>query len=47
MLSRVGDEIIYPFQKFNVSNVEVCEWIKKIISHFKMDVITYPGWDQG
>ena len=29
----------------NGATVEVQEWISKYISHFIMDVITYPRWD--
>ena len=39
------DEIIYPFPNFNGSTVEVWEWINNFITHFIIDVITYPGWD--
>ena len=42
MLSKVGDEITYPFPNYNGFTVEVWEWISKFTSHFIMDVITYP-----
>ena len=45
MLSKVRDEITYPFLNFNGETVEVKEWISNYILHFIMDVITYPCWD--
>ena len=37
-------EVAYPFRNFNGWNVQVLEWIS-FISHFIMNVITYPYWD--
>ena len=45
ILSKVWDEITYPFPNFNACTVEVWEWISDFISHFIMDVITYRHWD--
>ena len=45
MPGNMGDEITYPFLNFNGCTVEVKEWISNSISHFIMDVITYPFWD--
>ena len=45
MLSKVWDEITYPFPNFNSSTVEVWEWMNNFIPHFMMDVITYQDWD--
>ena len=45
MLSKVWDEITYPFLEFNGETVEVLEWISSYIPHFIMDVIAYPCWD--
>ena len=42
MLSKVWDEITYPFPNFNGCTVEVWEWISNCISPFIMDVITHP-----
>ena len=44
MLSKVIDEITYPFQNFNRTTVEIWEWLRNFIFHFLMDVITYPFW---
>ena len=45
MPSKVSDEITYTFLNFKGATVEVKEWISNYISHFIMDVITYPCWD--
>ena len=45
MPNEVQDEITYPFPLYNGYTVEVSEWISDFISHFIMDVITYPCWD--
>ena len=45
MLSKVLDEISYPFLNFNGWTVEVKEWINNFIPYFIMDVIIYPCWD--
>ena len=37
-------EVAYPFRNFNGWNIQVLEWIS-FISHFIMNVITYPYWD--
>ena len=37
-------EVAYPFCNCNGWNVQVLEWIS-FISHFMMNVITYPYWD--
>ena len=37
-------EVAYPFRNLNGWNVQVLEWIS-FISHFIMNVITYPYWD--
>ena len=42
-LSKVWDEIIYPFLNINICIVE--GWISDFIPYFIMDVITYPCWD--
>ena len=42
MPSEMWDEITYPLQNFVGCIVEVWEWIINFISHFMMDVITYP-----
>ena len=46
MHSKVWDEIISRFSKFNDCTVEVWEWIRYFIQHFIMIVITYPCWDK-
>ena len=46
MLSKVWDEITYPFPNFNGCTVEVWEWIINFMPHIIMYVITYPCWDQ-
>ena len=43
--SKLWDEIIYPLPNFNGCTVEVWKWISNFISHFIIDVITYPCWD--
>ena len=45
MLSKVWDEITYPYPNFNGRTVEVWEWISNFITHYIMDVIAYPCWD--
>ena len=45
MLSKVWDEITYPFPNFNGATVEVWEWINDVISHSMIDVITYLCWN--
>ena len=44
MLSKVWDEVTYPFPNFNGCTVEVLEMISYFIPHFIKDVITYPCW---
>ena len=39
-------ESIYPFLNFDAAAVEVWKIISKSTPHFRMDVITYPCWDQ-
>ena len=43
MLSKMWDEITYPFLDFNSATVEVKEWISNFISHIIKGVITYPS----
>ena len=45
MPCKVWDEIAYPFANFNGCTVEVWEWISNLITHFTMDVNTYPCRD--
>ena len=45
MISKVWDEITYPFQNFNGATVQVWEWIGNSQSNFTGHVITYPCWD--
>ena len=45
MPNIVWDEITYPFPNFNSKTVEVWEWMNDSISHYMMDVTTYPCWD--
>ena len=45
MLSKVWDEITYPFPNFNGFTVEVWEWVSNFILQFIMGVITCPYWD--
>ena len=42
MLSKMWDDIIYPFPNFNGFTVEVWEWINNFIPHFIIQVSTYP-----
>ena len=42
MPSEVCDGITYPFPNFNGATIEVLDWIRNVITHFIMDVITYP-----
>ena len=42
MPSTVWGEITYPFRNFNGWTVEVWEWRNNFITHFMIDVITYP-----
>ena len=37
----VWDVITYPFPNFNGSTVEVCEWMKNVISYLAGQVIIY------
>ena len=46
MVSKVLDEIAYPFPNFNGCTAEVWEWIYNFIPHFIMDIITYPCWNE-
>ena len=39
------DEIGYLLQNFDDYTAEVWERVNNFISHFVMDVITYPSWD--
>ena len=39
MSGKVCGEITYPFNSYTV---EVWEWMNNFITHFTMDVITYP-----
>ena len=41
LVSKVCDEITYPFTNFNGCTVEVWEWINYFIPHFIMDAVTY------
>ena len=41
ILSKVWDEITYPFPNINGATVEVLEWIGNFIPHFTMDIITH------
>ena len=45
MPSKIWVEITYPFPIFNNEVIEALDWMKKIISHFVIDVITYPWLD--
>ena len=45
MPSKDWDQITYPISNFNGRTIEVWKWISNFISHFVMDVITYPYWD--
>ena len=42
MPNKVWDELTDPFPNFNSATVEVWEWMSNFISHFIIDVITYP-----
>ena len=42
MPSKVWDDITYPFPSLNGYTVEVWKWISNYITHFILDVITYP-----
>ena len=44
--NAVWYENTYPFPNFNGFTVEVWEWISIFISHYVMDVITYPCCDE-
>ena len=44
MPSKVWNEITYPFPNFSGCTMEVWEWISNFISHFIVDVITFPCW---
>ena len=44
-MSKVWDEISYPFPNVNVCTVEVSKWIYNFIPYVAMDEITYPFWD--
>ena len=44
MLSKMWDDITYPFSNFNGANIEIWEWISDFIPHFIMDLITCPCW---
>ena len=46
MSSKVWDEITYLYPNLNGSTVEVWEWRSNFISHFIMEIITYPYWDK-
>ena len=46
MISKVWNEITYPFLNFNGCTVEVKEWISNFIPYFIMDVLTDPCWDE-
>ena len=42
---KVWDDNPLSFPKLNICTVEIREWISNFISHFTVDVITYPCWD--
>ena len=42
--NKLRNWITYPFQNINGCTVEVWEWMTNILSHFVIDVITYPWW---
>ena len=44
MLSKVWDEITYPFPSYNSTTMEFGEWTSNFISYIIMDVITCPCW---
>ena len=41
---KVWNEITYPFPNFHGCTFELWELISYLISHFIIDVITYPSW---
>ena len=43
--NKVWNETTYPFTNFNDCTIEVLEWISNLISHFIMDVLSYPCSD--
>ena len=45
--SKMYDEIMYPFPNFNGCTVEVWVWIRNSISHYIINMITYPCRDCG
>ena len=45
MPSKVWNEITFLLPNFNGSTVEVWEWKSNLISHFRIDVFTYPCGD--
>ena len=44
MLSKVWDEVTYPFPNSNGCTVEVWEWISNSIPLYAMSATTYPCW---
>ena len=46
MLSKMQDEITYPFPNFSEYPFEVWEWMSNLIPLYIMGVVTYPGWDK-
>ena len=44
--SKLWDGIADPFPSFNHATVKVWEWICNSITHFIMELITYPCWDE-
>ena len=48
MSNKVWDEIAYPISNFNGCTVEVSKWIYNFVTHFIMDVFTFPcrNWSQ-
>ena len=46
MPSEVCYEISYPFPNFGGATIDIWERISNYITHFKMDLITYPCWNQ-
>ena len=38
------DKITYPFPSFNCAAIEVWERISNFVSHFSMELMTYPYW---
>ena len=46
MANKIWDEITYdPFPNFSGAAVEVWDWVSNFITHFVMEVITYPFCD--